>query len=132
MIALDTNILIRFLTQDDPKQAQLVYKRFKAAEGKRETLLVPLLVVLETIWVLESVYELARKEILEAFGDLMHMQILRFEKENVLQKLIVEGVGSKADLSDLLIALSAEALGCETVLTFDRKASKHALFSTLK
>ena len=57
MIALDTNVLVRFLVRDDEKQAQIVYARFKQAESAREVLFVSLLVVLETIWVLESAYD---------------------------------------------------------------------------
>ena len=57
MKALDTNVIIRFLVRDDKQQAEIVYRLFKRVERKNETLFVPLLVVLETLWVLESVYE---------------------------------------------------------------------------
>ena len=51
MKAIDTNILIRFITNDDEKQAQSVYQLFKKTEEKSDQLFVPLLVVLEVIWV---------------------------------------------------------------------------------
>jgi predicted nucleic-acid-binding protein len=57
MNAIDTNILIRFITKDDDKQSTLVYQLFKNAEEKEEKLFVPLLVVLEIIWVLQSAYK---------------------------------------------------------------------------
>ena len=59
MIALDTNVLVRFLVKDDEQQAELVRVLFMEAEQRKEPLLVPLLVVLELIWVLESVYEIS-------------------------------------------------------------------------
>ena len=56
MKALDTNVLVRFLVKDDAEQAQLVYTLFKQAENQKQQLFVPILVVLETIWVLQAVY----------------------------------------------------------------------------
>ncbi len=79
MNAVDTNILVRFLVGDDKKQAQLVYKLFKNAEEQNEELFVPLVVVLELIWVLEAVYSIERDEIINAIADLLTMPILNFE-----------------------------------------------------
>ena len=131
MIALDTNVIVRFLVRDDEKQAQAVYARFKRAEAGRETLFVSLLVVLETIWVLESAYDRSRKEILDSFDELESMPILEFEKAQVLQHLLSEGRKSNADLSDLLIASAAQACGCSGGITFDKKASKFPFFNLL-
>ena len=131
MIALDTNVLIRFLVRDDEKQAQIVYARFKQAESARETLFIPLLVVLETIWVLESVYHNSRKEILDSFDELKSMPILEFEKVQVLQSLLSEGYKNNADLADLLIALGAQSCGCNGGFTFDKKAAKFPFFQLL-
>lgn len=132
MVALDTNILVRFLVQDDERQARLVRSRLKKAEGGREQLLVTLAVVLEMIWVLESAYGFQRLEILDSIEALTQMPIFLFEADDVLEKLIDQGRQTNLDLSDLLIALSANFQGSETLLTFDKKASKHPLFQLLK
>lgn len=131
MIALDTNVLIRFLVRDDEKQAQIVYARFKQAESAREALFVPLLVALETIWVLESAYDRSRQDILDAFDDLKSMPILEFEKVQVLQSLLAAGRKSNADLADLLIALTAQSCGCTSGFTFDKKAARFPFFRLL-
>ena len=131
MKAIDTNILIRFLTGDDKIQAKKVYLLFKTAESEKKEFFVPLLVMLEMIWVLESVYEISRHDILESIKDLLLMPILKFEHQPVLQQLVSSGQGNKYDLSDLLIAHSASVSGCESVLTFDRKASKYKLFEPM-
>lgn len=128
MKAIDTNILIRFLIGDDALQAKKVYAIFKKAESEKQELFVPLLVVLEMIWVLDSVYDIARSKILEAISDLLLLPILKFDQQSALQQLIHSAQGNKYDLSDLLIAHSAKANGCETIITFDRKASKFKLF----
>ena len=131
MIALDTNVLIRFLVRDDEKQAQIVYTRFKQAESARETFFVPLLVVLETIWVLESAFGRSRQEILDAFDGLKSMPILEFEKVQVLHSLLSEGHKNNTDLADLLIALAAQSCGCNCGFTFDKKAAKFPFFRLL-
>jgi predicted nucleic-acid-binding protein len=121
MKAIDTNILIRFITKDDDKQAQLVYQLFKQTEEINGKLFVPLLVVLEVIWVLESSY------------DLLAMPILQFESETILQNFIDSAQNHlNLDLSDLLIAHVAHAFDCQSILTFDKKASKFKYFELLK
>ncbi|MBC8439137.1 MAG: type II toxin-antitoxin system VapC family toxin [Deltaproteobacteria bacterium] len=128
MKAIDTNILIRFLTGDDELQAHKVYSIFKNVELEKKTLFVPLLIILETIWVLDSVYEISRTEILESISELLLMPIFKFGQHSALQQLVHSAQGNKYDLSDLLIAQSAKINGCESVLTFDKKASKFKLF----
>ncbi len=132
MKGVDTNILIRFLTGDDELQTKKVYKIFKKVESEKSELFVSLLVVLETIWVLESVYKTSRADILDALSELLLMPILKFEHQSALQQFTYSAQGNKYDLSDLLIAHSAKAQGCEIVLTFDKKASKFKLFELAK
>ena len=128
MKAIDTNILIRFLTGDDELQAKKVYEIFKNAESEKKVLFVPLPVVLEMIWVLESIYEISRTNILDSIRDILLMPILKFDQQAALQQLVHSAQGNKYDLSDLLIAHSAKSNGCEAVITFDKKASKFKLF----
>ena len=132
MIALDTNIIIRFLVRDDEKQAQLVYRRFKQAERRRELLFVSLLAMFETIWVLESLYNLTREEILGSIEALMLMPIFQFQNYGVLQNFLASARQESTDLSDLLIAHSCRTGGCRQVLTFDKKAARSQLFQLLK
>ena len=132
MKAIDTNILIRFLVGDDELQAKKVYSIFKKTESEKKELFVPLLVVLEMIWVLESVYDISRTELLDSISDLLLMPIFKFDQQSALQQLVHSAQGNKYDLSDLLIAHSAKVNGCEAVITFDKKASKFRLFELVK
>lgn len=132
MTAVDTNFLVRFLVGDDPKQSAIVYDILKEVEDQKTTLHVPVLVVLELIWVLDSAYEIPRDDIVESLDQLILMPIFTFENLNSIQQSIQDATHSKYDLSDLLIANTAKEAGCKSVLTFDKKASKHPLFSLLK
>ena len=131
MKALDTNVLVRFLVRDDKRQAETIYRVFKKAESDREVFFVPLLVVLETVWVLESVYKSPRQEILDSVNELILMPILKFETQSAILNFIYSARETKMDLSDLLIAHSAKFSGCECVLTFDKRASNFRLFELL-
>ncbi len=131
MKALDTNVLVRFLVRDDKRQAETIYRVFKKAESDREVFFVPLLVVLETVWVLESVYKIPRQEILDSVNELILMPILKFETQPAILNFISSARQTKMDLSDLLIAHSAKFSGCECVLTFDKRASNFRLFELL-
>jgi predicted nucleic-acid-binding protein len=132
MKAVDTNILIRFITKDDENQAKLVYQLFKQAEQTEQKLFVPLLVVLEVIWVLQSIYEILDLEIVKALSDLLAMPVLLFESESVIQNFIDSAIQTKFDLSDLLIAHSVYLSDCESIFTFDKKAAKFEYFELLK
>lgn len=131
MIALDTNILVRFLVRDDKKQAELVYARFKQAEKAGEQLFIPLLVLQETIWVLESVYELSRADVVCAIEDLLHIPILKFETDEIVLMFLNDAKANKTDLTDILIGCSAKFNGSDTVITFDKKASRLPYFQLL-
>ena len=132
MIAVDTNIIVRFLVRDDEKQAEVARRRLKQAEENRERLLIPLLVVLETIWVLESVYDKTRAEILDAIRAMRQMPVFEFQANEVVERLLADGAEYSADLADILIAQSARALGCEGGITFDKGAAKLPFFNLLK
>ena len=132
MKALDTNVLVRFLVKDDEQQAETIYRIFKQAESDKEALFVPLLVVLETIWVLESVYKIPRQEILGSINELVLMPILEFEAQSAILSFVSSALETKMDLSDLLIANSARFSGCECVLIFDKRASNFGLFELLR
>jgi len=71
MKAIDTNVLIRFLMKDDERQSAAVYRIFKRAEEEREELWVPIVVILETLWVLDSVYDIPRPEIVDTIDTLL-------------------------------------------------------------
>ncbi len=132
MIAIDTNVIVRFLVRDDEKQAKVAYRCLKRAEKDRERLFIPLSVILEMIWVLESAYDRSRDEVLDAIRDMRQMPVFEFEKDVVIEQILADGPDSKADLADILIARSAQSCGCDAGVTFDKRAAKLPFFSLLK
>lgn len=131
MKALDTNVLVRFLVNDDQIQADCSRRRLRQAEDRAEILWVPLAVVLETIWVLDSAYGFSRQDIIKALNSLVQMPILAFESPQAVHAFLDRAAIDAVDLADLLIGIGVKQSGCETVLTFDKKAVKTPLFENL-
>ena len=86
---------------------------------------------METIWVLESVYQVARNEVLDAIGELLMLPTLEFESQPLVRRFVETARQSNIDLSDALIGHCARELGCDVVMTFDKKAAKSDFFESL-
>ena len=131
MNGIDTNVLVRFLVQDDKNQSKRVNRLFEQAEQNKDRLFVSAVVLLETLWVLESAYGVDRKSLVEIFQDLLLLPVLDFEKQTVIRRCLVDAASNNFDLTDLLIGHIAESAGCGSIYTFDKKATRHPLFESL-
>ncbi|MBP7867556.1 MAG: type II toxin-antitoxin system VapC family toxin [Acidobacteria bacterium] len=131
MKALDTNVLVRFLVNDDRAQAERVRRLLAGAEEEGESFLITLPVVMELIWVLRSVYGLDKAAILEALDALTLMPVLEFEQVDRVRELIRLGLKTRLELVDLLICICGRLSGAESTLTFDRKAGQEAGFTLI-
>ena len=131
MKAVDTNVLVRFLIQDDEIQTQIVTQILSEAEEAKQPLFVSQAVVLELIWVLKSAYEVSRQDILLSINELLSMSALEFQGQQIVRDFVTASHDNTYDLSDLLISQVAKGQGCDTTLTFDKKASKSPLFTRL-
>jgi predicted nucleic-acid-binding protein len=132
MRALDTNALVRFLVRDDEKQAQAVKKILLDAEKKGAALFIPLAVTLELIWVLSSVYERTREEIVRVLENVLILSVFQVEEHERVATLCRIAPKHDSDLADLLIGLTSRDKGCETTLTFDKKAARSGLFTLVQ
>jgi len=124
MLGLDTNVLVRFLVQDDQVQFERAQKLIGRESRTGSGVLISLLVLLETEWVLRSRYSLAKSEILAAFSGLLASAELRFEDEHSIEAALFAWKDSPADLADCLIGARHRALGCRATASFDVKATK--------
>lgn len=131
MIALDTNVLLRFLMRDDEAQFTKIARFLNTLELQNKQARVSLLVVLEMVWVLSHSYQLKRKQVIEGMRLLMTMPSLSFEHTEALQNLLVKAQNTTFDLSDLLIALHYQAEKNLPIVTFDKKAAKFEDFTLL-
>jgi len=123
MIGLDTNVLVRYIMQDDPKQTP-VATRLVESLSSEERGFVPVIAVVELAWVLASAYDLDRNQLVEAFESILRTKELSVESAETVWQALRTFKVSTADFADCLIAASAAAAGCEKTMTFDRAAAK--------
>ena len=131
MIALDTNIIVRLLTNDDPRQVSKARAELNRISNANEQAFISNLVLLETVWVLEAGYKISRINILKAIESLTMVPVFKFKDIDVIHKFTQTGKASTIDLSDILIGLDAQSSGCQATLTFDKAAARHSLFKKL-
>jgi predicted nucleic-acid-binding protein len=123
VIGLDSNVLVRYIMQDDAKQSALATRIVESLTVDSPGF-VALVAVVELAWVLSSAYELSRSQLIEAFEALLRTKELVVERgESIWKGLrLLQRFGG--DFADCLIACSAEAAGCKRTMTFDRGAAK--------
>ena len=124
MIGLDTNVLVRYIMQDDIKQSPLATRIVESLTAESPGF-VPLVAIVELAWVLSSAYELSRSQLTEAFEALLRTKKLVIERGATVWKGLRLLQRSGKDFADCLIACSAEAAGCAKTMTFDRGAAKN-------
>ena len=120
MIALDTNVLVRFLVDDDKAQSARAARLIQRAIARDEPLFLSDIVVCETVWVLSSVYRVARAEIGDVLGQLLGATHLVFRDVDVLLRACEAFLRGRGDFADYVIREGARAAGCDEVATFDR------------
>jgi predicted nucleic-acid-binding protein len=124
VIGLDTNVLVRYLAQDDPVQSPKATELIERRLTGDDPGFVSVVAMVETVWVLDRAYGLADHEIAAAIERTLQADVLVVENEQEVFSAMIalkEGRGSFADA--LIGALGARA-GCSRTLSFDRKASR--------
>jgi len=122
MTGLDTNVLVRYLTQDDSMQSPKVRQLIEYRLTEHDPGFISVVAMAETVWVLESSYGFDDQEIAAAIERLLQADVLVLENEREVFTAMIalkEGHGSFADA--LIGALNTKA-GCSHTFTFDRKA----------
>jgi predicted nucleic-acid-binding protein len=126
MIGLDTNVLVRYIMQDDAKQSPKATKIIEGLNDVENSGYVTLVSIIELVWVLGTSYELTRAQVAQALDSLIRAKQLKIESaDQVIRALRVFKIG-RSDFADCLIERSANSAGCEKTVTFDVNASKHA------
>lgn len=123
MIALDTNVLVRYLVRDDEAQAATARSLMSSLTADQPGF-VCREVILELVWVLERAYGLSREDISDALEQLVSTDVLVIEAgADVAQAAFSYGTGSTG-FSDLMILAAAERSNALPLHTFDRKAAR--------
>ena len=128
MIALDTNVLVRFLVEDDPVQTARARGVIQRAIDSKSACFVSDVVMCELLWVLERSYKLRRKEITQVLGQVLRATHLAFSSSERLAHALEAYSKGRGGFADYLIREHARAHGCEAVATFDEDLLKEVGF----
>ena len=123
MIAVDTNVLLRYIVRDDPDQFECATEFFKKRTSA-DPAYVSLVVLAELAWVLRRHYRYSSAQILGLLKALLDTAELSFEMEEVLAPYFSRIKDLKGDVADHLVAFSSMNAGCRHTVSFDRTAAK--------
>lgn len=124
MASLDTNVLVRYLVQDNELQSLLARKWIRAAVRAGETLYIPITVMLELEWVLRSNFKFSKAQVTGRLSALLSCHELSFESEIATEIALAHYVKGSADFADCMHVALAHMAGESPLWTFDRAAAK--------
>ena len=125
MIGLDTNILVRFFAQDDASQsakAEALLQKLSPEDPG----FISLVSIVELAWVLRSLYQMSRADLVECLNRLLDSPELVVENQTAVEQALRQFANAKADLADCLIERCGRVSGCRETVTFDKQAAKAA------
>ncbi len=131
MIGLDTNVLVRYIAQDDKTQSVTSSQFIETKLSDKNPGYINHIVLIETVWVLESCYETSKPMIINVIKKLAStMQLILQDSESVYKALRLFEKNN-IEFADTLLAITNKKNGCTTTVTFDKKAGKTKLFSII-
>lgn len=125
MIGLDTNVLVRYIMQDDPRQSAKATTLMESLKVDRPGF-VSVVSIVELYWVLTSCYDLTNDQVRQALDILLRTREIVVDRADEVLRALKVFESGKADFADCLIERMAASAGCEQTMTFDLGAAKNA------
>lgn len=130
MIGLDTNVLVRYVMQDDPRQSPRATRLIEALQPD-EPGFVPVVALVELVWVLSSSYALSRAQIATVLETLLCIKELVLDRAYLVSLALSRYSANGDDFADALIERIATAAGCTATMSFDAGAVKAAAMTAV-
>lgn len=124
MIGLDTNVLVRYLAQDDAIQSPQATQIIERQLTEKRPGFISLVTMVETVWVLDRVYGLSNHEVASALAGILQADTLFIQNEQEVFTAMVALKAGAGSFPDALIGALGEWAGCTATLTFDKKAKR--------
>ena len=130
MIGLDTNVLVRYIAQDDEKQSSRAAQLIESCTSENPAF-VSVVVLVELVWVLMGAYSVSRDEVAEVVDELLRSKEISISRPQLVAQALRAFRQGKADFADCLIGCDASLAGCEAIYSFDKAAVKSGLMESL-
>ncbi|MCF6191243.1 MAG: type II toxin-antitoxin system VapC family toxin [Cocleimonas sp.] len=128
MIGLDTNVLVRYITQDDQQQSKKANKFIETQLTKDEPGIISKIVLCELAWVLSKSYAYPKQKIAEVIQQILVTQEFLIEDSENAFKALQSYQNKSAGFADCFLAQTHQRMGAEYTVSFDKKALKSKLF----
>ena len=132
MIGLDTNVLVRYITQDDPQQCAKVDALFENQLSQENSAVISKIVLSELTWVLSHAYGYSREQIALVIQQMLITQEFVIEDSENAIKALQDYQSGKAGFADYFLAQTHLAMGAKHTVSFDKKALKSNLFQPVE
>jgi predicted nucleic-acid-binding protein len=116
MISLDANVLVRLLTNDEPKQVRLARKALDLALAEGKTVWVSVIVLCELVWVLQGLYKYDKKQVITAIDALLKFSGIEVQSPRLVKKTLDVLAGNSVDFADILLGLVSLDAGADYLL----------------
>lgn len=124
MIGLDTNVLLRYLVQDDPIQSAKATDIIEHRLTEQQPGFISLVSILEMVWVLQSLYKRSRRDVAKHIEMLLAADTLEVQNEQEVYQAVVALRSGSGSFEDALIGALGAWWGCSAVFTFDQNAAR--------
>jgi predicted nucleic-acid-binding protein len=131
LTGLDTNVLVRYLTQDDLRQSRRANALVAGATSGGDRLFVSTVALCELVWVLRGAYELDRPTVAMALDRILATAQLEIDQKDVVRGALEDYRAGGGDFADYVIGRRGREVGCEATATFDRRLKASGLFRAL-
>ena len=128
MIGIDTNVLIRYIVQDDPGQSRIATRMIEENLSPENKGFIPSIVLCEVIWVLKRFYRQPKEQLLLVVKTILETEVFEVEHRDCAWRAYYDFDEGPAGFSDYYLARINKTYGASFTVTFDERAQKHRLF----
>lgn len=128
MIGIDTNVLVRFIVQDEPKQSKIATKLIETSLSAANKGFISSVALCEVVWVLKRLYRQPKDRLLLVVKAILEAEVFEVEHRDCAWRAYYDYDEGLADFSDYYLARINKTYGASFTVTFDEKAQKHRLF----
>jgi predicted nucleic-acid-binding protein len=132
VIGLDTNVLVRYLTQDDPLQARRANAVVASALEKGERCRLEGVVLCELVWVLRGAYGYDKATVVDTLERVLATAQFEIGDKDLARRALEDHRVGSGDFADYLIGHANREAGCASTVTFDRRLKSSAVFRVLR
>ena len=131
MIGIDTNVLVRYITQDDEAQASLATDYIENYCSTGNKIFINHIVICELVWILKKCYKLSKQRVINVVEHILKISQFSIENPQIIWQALSDYKKAPADFADYVVSRTNKFYNCDETITFDQKAGKSKEFELL-